>query len=78
MSSVEEFPRIGSVKAPDDDGLQERRLEIAQVHAVASARLRREWFPMRDDAARPAADVPQGSIAPDVTFGVLGVTLDRH
>jgi hypothetical protein len=34
-------------------------------------------LPVGDDPAGLAPKVPQGSIAPDVTFGVLGVALDR-
>jgi hypothetical protein len=34
-------------------------------------------LPVGDDPAGLASKVPQGSIAPDVTFGVLGVALDR-
>jgi hypothetical protein len=35
-----------------------------------------KWLPVGDDPAGLAPKVPQRSIAPDVTFGVLGVTLD--
>jgi hypothetical protein len=76
--SIKEFPGVRPVKAPDDYGSQERRLEIAQVHAVTGAGLGLKRFPVGDDAACLAADIPQGSIAPDVAFRVLGVTLDRN
>jgi len=76
--SVEEFPGIRSIEAPDDYRLQERRFKITQVHSMASAGLGFKRLPMGDDAADLAAHVPQRSIAPDIAFRVLGMALDRH
>lgn len=76
-SSIEEGPGICAVEAPDDDCLQQLRLEIAQVHAVPCAGLAVERLPVGDDAARFAAHISQRPITPDVLFRVLGVALDR-
>ena len=76
-SLVKEGPGIGPVEAFDYHRVQERRLKISQVYAVASARLGRKRFPVGSDAARLAADVPQGSVAPDIAFRMLGMALDR-
>jgi len=44
---------------------------------MASAGFGFKGLPMGDDAANFAAHVPQGSIAPDVAFCILGMALDR-
>jgi hypothetical protein len=75
---VKKFPCICPIEALDEYGLQERWLKIAQVYPMAIARRGFKWLPMGNDAARLAAHIPQGSIAPDVTFRVFWMALDRH
>lgn len=75
--SIEEFPSVRPVEAPDDDRLKQHGIEIPQVHAVASAGLGFKRLQVGDDPAGLAAHVPEGSVAPNITFGVLGVALDR-
>ncbi|WIG55919.1 MAG: hypothetical protein OJF61_001707 [Rhodanobacteraceae bacterium] len=74
--SIQEFPRVCPVEAPDDDRLQKRRVEIPQVHAVTSAGRGFKRFPMRNDAAGLAPEIPERPIAPDVLFRVLGMALN--
>lgn len=76
--SVEKFPCNRPIEALDEYGLQERRLEIAQVYPMAVARRGFKRFPVDYDATRPAAYIPQGPITPDVTFRVFGMAQDRH
>ena len=68
---------IRPIEAPNDDRLQERRFKIPQVHPVTSGGRGFNRLPMGDDAAGLAAKIPQRSIAPDVAFRILGMTLDR-
>ena len=77
MNSVEKFPGVRPIEAPDDNRLQERGFEVPQVHPVAGAGRGIKWLPMGGDPAGLAPDVPQGPIAPDVAFRVLWVALDR-
>ena len=74
--SIQECPCIRPIEPPDDDRLQERGLEVAQVHSMASAGRRFKRLPVGDDPAGPAPNVLQGPITPDVAFRVLGVALD--
>ena len=76
--SVEKFPRIGSIEVLDQYGFQQRWLEIPQIYSMAGTGRRLERLPMRHDAARLAAHIPQGSIAPDVAFRVPRMAFDRH
>jgi hypothetical protein len=76
--SVKKFPCNRSIEVLDEYGLQERRLEIAQVYPMAVARRGFKRFPVGYDAARPAAYSSQGPITPDITFRVFGMALDRH
>ena len=71
--SIEECPRVRAVEAPDDHGLQQRWIEVAQVHAVPGTRLGIQWFPVGDDAARLATHVLQCPVAPDIAFRVAGM-----
>jgi hypothetical protein len=75
-SSIQEFPSVRPVEMPDDDRSQKRGLKIPQVHSVASAGRGFNRLPMGDDAASLAPHIPQGSIAPNVAFRVLGVAFD--
>jgi hypothetical protein len=76
--SVQKFPGVRPVKAPDGYKRQERRLKITQIDALTSAWLGFKRLPMRDSPAGLAAHILQGSITPDITFRVLGMTLNRH
>jgi hypothetical protein len=75
--SIQEFPGVCPIEAPDDDRLQERGFKIPQVHSVASGGGGFNGLPMGDDTAVPAPNIPQGSIAPHVAFRILGMALDR-
>jgi hypothetical protein len=75
--SIYELPSVRPIEAPNDDRLQESGLKIPQVHSVASAGCRFNRLPMGDDTAGLAPNVPQGPIAPDVAFRILGMALDR-
>jgi hypothetical protein len=54
-------------------GLDELRIEDIEIDAMPRAGLRRERFPMCDDAACLAADRTKGSIALDVLGGLVGM-----
>ena len=74
--SIQEFPSVRPIEAPNDHRLQERGLEIPQVHSVSSAGCGFNRLPMGDDTAGLASNIPQGPIAPDVAFRILGMALD--
>lgn len=76
--SVKKFPCICPIEALDEYGLQERWLEIAQIYPMAIATRGFKCLPVGNDPAPLAAHIPQRSIAPDVTFRVFGMALDRH
>lgn len=76
--SIEEFPRICTIEAPDDHRLEELWLEVAQIHPVPSAGFGIQWFPVSDNAARFATHVPQRPVTPDIVLRVRGMTLNRH
>src|SRR6185437_5748100 len=75
--SIQEFPGICSIEAPDDHRGQKLGLEVPQVHAVASARQGFNGFPVGDDPAGLAPEGSQGSVAPDVAFRVFRMALYR-
>ena len=65
------------IKAPNDDGLQERGFKNSQIYSVASGGCGFYWLPMGDDTAVLTPNIPQGSIAPHVALRMLGMALDR-
>jgi hypothetical protein len=69
--------QVSAIETSDDDRLQEPGFKVPQVHSMTGAGRGFKRLPVGDDPAGLAPKVPQGSIAPDVTFGVLGVTVDR-
>ena len=75
--SIQEFPGVRPIEAPDDNRLKKRGFKIPQVYAVTSAGRGLNWLPMGDDTAVLAPNIPQGSIAPHVAFRILGMALDR-
>jgi hypothetical protein len=74
--SIQEFPGVRPIEAPDDNRLKQRGFKIPQVYAVASAGRGLDRLPVGDDTAGLAPHIPQTSIAPDIAFRVLGVALD--
>lgn len=76
--SVKKFPCLCPIEAFDEYGLQERGRKIAQVYSVAIAGRRFKRLPMGNDAARLAAHISQGSIAPDVALRAFGMAFDGH
>lgn len=76
QGSIQEFPRICPIEPPDDDRLQQRWFKVSEIHAMASAGRGLERLPMRGDTASLAPNIPQGPIAPDIAFRVLGVAFD--
>lgn len=74
--SIEKFPGVRPIEAPDDNRLQERGFEVAQVHAVSGARLRFDRFPVGGDAAGPAPVIRQRAISPYVALRAVRVAMD--
>lgn len=75
--SIQKFPRVRSIEAANAHGFEELWLEVIEVDAMSCAELFRQRFPMRDDAARFAADRAEGSVSLDVVDSVLRMTFYR-
>src|SRR5262249_538256 len=65
-SIVDEGPRVRSVEAANAHGGNQRRIEVAEVHALLRPRAWLEWLPMRDAPTGSAVNMAQGSVSPDV------------
>lgn len=71
MHLINEFPGIRPIETPDDDRVQQRGIEVSQVHRVASAGLELNGLPVGGDATGPATEISQSAVAPDVALRIL-------
>ena len=60
------------------DGRLKTRIEVVEVDAMFSTRLRNERLPVRHASAGLATHCAQRLVAPDVPDGVLRVSLDSN